>query len=167
MITSGGRGRVSPARARRPARIVEGRRTADASCHIRRSGGWADQMTRPGSRRPGGLRDGPAGTRPRPATGADLDKELVGAPVDIAPTSRVSRPSGPLPSPTTTMLKHQPVERVSESQRHLWNRSCPESRLGALLGAPGPRQRKDGVVRREASVLHLDLDAFYASVEQR
>src|SRR3954471_21908651 len=78
MITSGGRGRVSPARARRPARIVEGRRTADASCHIRRSGGWVDQMTRPASRRLGGLRGGPAGTRPRPATGADLDKELVG-----------------------------------------------------------------------------------------
>src|SRR3954451_4048615 len=37
----------------------------------------------------------------------------------------------------------------------------------ALLGGPGPGQRKDGVVRREASVLHLDLDAFYASVEQR
>ena len=39
--------------------------------------------------------------------------------------------------------------------------------LGALPGGCGPGQRKDGVVRREASVLHLDLDAFYASVEQR
>src|SRR3954468_10147119 len=37
----------------------------------------------------------------------------------------------------------------------------------ALLGGPGPGQRKDGVVRREASILHLDLDAFFASVEQR
>src|ERR1700709_2723948 len=29
------------------------------------------------------------------------------------------------------------------------------------------RRRQDGTVRREASVLHLDLDAFFASVEQR
>jgi hypothetical protein len=43
------------------------------------------------------VRPGPSGPGAGPATASDdLDKELVGAPVDIAPTSLVTRPSGPV-----------------------------------------------------------------------
>src|SRR3954447_3585292 len=54
-----------------------------------------------------------------------------------------------------TLQKSSPVRR---------NLSAGDDRVAA---ATGPRREEVRGVRREASVLHLDLDAFFAAVEQR
>src|SRR5829696_10236945 len=45
----------------------------------------------------------------------------------------------------------------------VWEYPSPESRNRLST----PLERENDLVRREPSVMHLDLDAFFASVEQR
>src|SRR5919112_4708327 len=67
-----------------------------------------------------------------------------------------------------TYLKHAIFSHYGTLRQRAELDCCGNTHLWrAAIASPPPLERENDHVRRDPSVLHLDLDAFFASVEQR